>query len=93
MLELPAAEPLLQLAEATGSQLLLFDPAQGLNALASQILSERTQYKLTYTSHANTPGSHQVQIRITGDQIGDQDFLICFQSFVNDSFNSTHGSA
>jgi hypothetical protein len=67
MLELPEAEPLTQLAEATGGQLILFDPTQGLNSLASRILSERTQYELTYTSHANTPGSHQVQIRITGD--------------------------
>ena len=69
VIEQPEAEPLRQLAEATGGQLLLFDPSQGLNHLADQILAQRTQYQLTYTSRAVTSGTHQIQIRVTGDEL------------------------
>jgi len=78
VIEQPEAEPLRQLAEATGGQLLLFDLSQGLNHLADQILAQRTQYQLTYTSCAATSGSHQIQIRVTGDEL---DALSNFQNF------------
>ncbi|NIS82711.1 MAG: FHA domain-containing protein [Anaerolineales bacterium] len=64
-LEQPEAEPLRQIADATGGQLLLFDPDLGLNEFAERILAQRTQYQLTYTSKAITSGSHRVQVRLT----------------------------
>ena len=80
VIDQPEAEPLHQLAESTGGQLLLFDQSQGLNHLADQILAQRTQYQLTYTSRAVTSGTHQIQIRVTGDELdalsNTQDFEI-----------------
>lgn len=64
-LEQPEVEPLRQLADATGGQLILFDPDQGLNDFAERILAQRTQYQLTYNSKAITSGSHRVQVRLT----------------------------
>ena len=69
VIDQPETEPLRQLAEATGGQLLLFDLSQGLNHLADQILAQRTQYQLTYTSSAVTSGTHQIQVRVTGDEL------------------------
>lgn len=64
-MEQPEAEPLRQLAEATGGQFLLFDPNQGLSELAEKILAQRAEYKLTYPSNVISSGSHLVQIRLT----------------------------
>lgn len=64
-LEQPEAEPLRQIAEATGGQFLLLDPELGLRNFASNILAQRTQYELTYASQAITSGSHRVQVRLT----------------------------
>jgi hypothetical protein len=67
VMQQPEIEPLRQLAEATGGQLLLLDSSQGLTPLANQIIAQRIQYQLTFNSRVSSPGSHQVQIRVTGD--------------------------
>ncbi len=64
-MEQSEAEPLRQLAEATGGQFLLFDPKQGLSDLAGKILAQRSEYKLTYPSSVISSGSHLVQVRLT----------------------------
>ncbi|MEJ2562173.1 MAG: hypothetical protein P8Z42_05725, partial [Anaerolineales bacterium] len=64
-MEQPEAEPLRQLAEATGGQFLFFDPKLGLSGLAEKILAQRAEYKLTYSSNVISSGSHLVQIRLT----------------------------
>jgi hypothetical protein len=63
--ELPETAELRRLAEATGGQFQLFDPSSGLTSLGEQLLDERTQYQLTYTSSVNTTGSHLLQIQVT----------------------------
>jgi hypothetical protein len=67
VMQQPEIEPLRQLADATGGQLLLLDSSQGLTQLADKIIAQRIQYQLTYTSRVSSPGPHQVQIRVTGD--------------------------
>jgi pSer/pThr/pTyr-binding forkhead associated (FHA) protein len=68
-LEQPEADPLRELAEATGGELILLDPAQGLPNLATNIFSQRTQYELSYTSQAITPGVHEIQVQISADGV------------------------
>lgn len=67
IMQQPEIEPIRQLADDTGGQLILLDFSQGLGNLADQILAQRIQYKLIYTSRVSSPGAHQVQIRVTGD--------------------------
>lgn len=69
ILESAQAEPLRQLAEESGGELLLFDGQAGLDPLAGRILEQRTQYQLTYPSQVNQRGSHQVQVRIDGQGV------------------------
>jgi hypothetical protein len=66
-LEQPEADPLRELAESTGGNLILLDPTQGLPNLATNIISQRTQYQLTYTSQAITTGVHAIQVQISAD--------------------------
>lgn len=68
-LEQPEADPLRELAETTGGNLILLDPAQGLPNLATNIISQRMQYQLTYTSQAITTGVHAVQVQISADGV------------------------
>ncbi len=63
-IEQPEAEPLRQLAEATGGQFLLFDPNLGLSDLEEKILAQRSEYKLSYPSNVIASGSHLLQIRL-----------------------------
>jgi len=61
---LPQASSLQQLAAGTGGALLVFDPALGLRDLAEQILDQRTQYQISYTSGVNLSGTHSVRLRL-----------------------------
>jgi len=63
--DLPETASLRQLAEQTNGRFTLFDPATGLVSLAEQILSQRTQYRLSYTSGLNASGDHTLQVRLT----------------------------
>ena len=64
---LPQAANLQQLAQGTGGTLLVFDPAEGLLGLADQVLDQRTQYQISYTSGVNLSGTHSVRVRLTAD--------------------------
>lgn len=66
--ELPETADLHRLAETTGGRFQLFDPLLGLTSLAEQVLDERTQYELTYTSAVNTTGNHTIQIQVTAGE-------------------------
>lgn len=61
-LEEPESQPLLELAQATGGQLLLYDPDTGFDALTGLVLDQRYQYRLDFTSQANTPGTHTIRV-------------------------------
>ncbi len=63
----PAAELLRRLANETGGEFFLFDPAEGLSGLADQILAQRLQYQLTYRSRITSAGDHTVQVRVGAD--------------------------
>ena len=62
--ELPPTLALRQLAEATGGEYLRFEPGMSLADLATQLLDQRVQYRLTYQSPVNVPGTHKVQVRV-----------------------------
>jgi hypothetical protein len=62
---LAQASNLRQLAEGTGGALLIFDPPGGLRELAEQILDQRAQYQVSYTSGVNLSGTHLVRLRLT----------------------------
>jgi len=63
-LEQPEVEPLRELAESTGGQFLAFDPEDGIGAVADRILDQRFQYKVTFSSQADTPGTHLIQVQV-----------------------------
>ena len=66
-LEQPEVEPLKELAESTGGKFLAFDPERGMGSIADLILDQRFQYKVTFSSRADTPGTHLLQIQVTDD--------------------------
>ncbi len=66
-LELPEVEPLMELAESTGGQFLAFDPEGGMGAVIDRILDQRFQYKITFSSRADTPGIHLLQVQVRDD--------------------------
>lgn len=68
-LDLPEVEPLRELASATGGEFRSFDAEVGIKDLAEQIVQQRHQYRLTYTSQANASGSHSLQIAAEVDGI------------------------
>jgi hypothetical protein len=61
-LEDPAVQPLRDLAEATGGQFLVYEPTVGFSELSGLVLDQRYQYQLSFTSLANTPGAHTIQV-------------------------------
>jgi len=67
--DLPDVEPLRELAASTGGQFLAFDLEGGMGAIADRILNQRYQYQVTFSSQANTSGTHSLQI-----QVGDNEF-------------------
>lgn len=66
-LEQPEVEPLRELADATGGQFLAFDLEGGMQSVANRILDQRVQYKVTFSSQADTPGTHLLQVQISDD--------------------------
>jgi hypothetical protein len=62
--ELPQTLALQQLAVATGGEYLRFEPGVSLEELAARLLDQRVQYRLTYQSPVNVPGTHKVQVRL-----------------------------
>ncbi|MFQ5942719.1 MAG: FHA domain-containing protein [Anaerolineales bacterium] len=66
-LEQPEVEPLQELADSTGGQFLAFDPERGLGEVAGRILDQRYQYKVTFYSQADTPGTHMVRIQVSDE--------------------------
>lgn len=69
-LELPEAQPLRRLADRSGGQLVLLNPAApGLTELADRVLDQRTQYRLQYRSRLRQSGSHQIQVLYQGNEI------------------------
>jgi hypothetical protein len=69
ILEFPEMDNFQLLADATGGELIFFDANEGLNALADRILTRRMLYDLSYTSKANSTGSHNLQVRVTSDNL------------------------
>jgi hypothetical protein len=67
-LEQPEVEPLRELAESTGGQFLAFDTEDGIAAVTDRILDQRVQYKVTFSSQADTPGTHLLQVQIDDDE-------------------------
>jgi hypothetical protein len=60
----PEGLALRELAQATGGDLAVFRPSEGLAGMASQLLARRDVYRLRYRSRANTSGPHNVQVRV-----------------------------
>lgn len=57
-----------RLAEATGGQVILLDRADPqLTNLADRILSQRTQYQVSYQSGVTETGFHELQAQVTGE--------------------------
>jgi len=69
ILEFPEIDNFQLLADATGGELIFFDADEGLNTLADRILTRRMLYDLSYTSKANSAGSHNLQVRVTSDSV------------------------
>jgi len=65
--EQPGLEPLRLIAEATGGQLILYNPQDGLQGLAEQIISFRSVYQLSYPSLIQTGGEHTIQVEANLD--------------------------
>jgi hypothetical protein len=68
-MEGPEAQPLIEIAEQTGGQVILFDEETGLTSLADIVASQRTQYEVTYPSNIVTAGPHTVQVQLGGQDI------------------------
>lgn len=67
LLDYPELENMRLLANATGGEMIFFNPDQGLLSLAERILSQRTLYYLTYSSSANSSGTVQLQVQATDE--------------------------
>lgn len=67
MLETPEADNLRLLAQDTGGELIIFDQEIGLTFLTQRMLSQRTQYLLTYVSQITLPGDHQLRLNLDTD--------------------------
>ncbi len=63
-IDTPGAERMRQLALQTGGAFSVFDPGQGLQALAEKVIGRRYIYSLIYTSQASTSGPHQVEVQV-----------------------------
>jgi hypothetical protein len=67
VLEYPEMENMRLLANATGGEMIFFNPDEGFLPLANRINSQRTLYQLTYTSRVNSSGPVQLQVQATSD--------------------------
>lgn len=68
-LDLPAAASLRLLAHSTGGEFLLLDPGTDLSGLGTRIAGQRLQYLLTYTSPAQSSGTHSLQAVVQQDDL------------------------
>lgn len=68
-LDLPAAASLRLLAQSTGGVFMLLEPGGSLSDLMTRITGQRTQYELTYTSPAQSPGMHSLQAQVTRNEL------------------------
>ncbi len=66
-LEQPEIEPLRELAESTGGQFLAFDTEGGLQTVVDRILDQRVRYQITFTSQADTAGTHLLQLQVSDE--------------------------
>jgi hypothetical protein len=78
ILDFSQVDNLRLLAEATGGEMIFFDPEEGLGSLAERVLSQRMQYQVRYISLANSSGSHSVRVRVAEDGL---DVLSDLQEF------------
>jgi len=69
ILEFPEVDNFRLLADATGGEMILFQPEEGLTTLADRIVTLRMLYELSYTSKVNSTGSHNLQVRVTTDGV------------------------
>ena len=69
VLEQPEVEILIQIAEETGGQLILFNDDEGLDRLIDLIISQRTQYSLNYTSQIIDSGPHEIKVQLIIEDI------------------------
>ena len=68
-LEQPEVEPLRELAASTGGEFIAFDPEAGMTEVADRILDQRYQYRVTFSSGADTPGTHLLQVQVREDDV------------------------
>ena len=64
VLDQPEAVILNQIAEETGGQVILFNDDDGLDQLIDLIISQRTQYSLSYTSQIIDSGPHEIKVQL-----------------------------
>jgi len=69
IVEQPEVETFELLASETGGVLTFFDSDQGLLELAQEMIAFRTQYQLTYRSLATTSGPHEINVRLSSNEI------------------------
>jgi hypothetical protein len=67
VLDQPEAVILNQIAEETGGQVILFNDDEGLDQLIDLIISQRTQYSLSYTSQIIDSGPHEIKVQLIID--------------------------
>jgi hypothetical protein len=67
VLEQPEVEILIQIADETGGQLIVFNDDDGLDRLIDLIISQRIQYSLKYTSQIIESGPHEARVQLVID--------------------------
>lgn len=61
-LEAPELQPLRELAAATGGEFLTFEAEASIQQLAEQIVQQRQQYRIAFSSRADSSGTHTLQV-------------------------------
>jgi hypothetical protein len=67
VLDQPEAVILNQIAEETGGQVILFNDDEALDQLIDLVISQRTQYSLSYTSQIIDSGPHEIKVQLIID--------------------------
>jgi hypothetical protein len=67
VLDQPEAVILNQIAEETGGQVILFNDDEGIDQLIDLVISQRTQYSLSYTSQIIDSGPHEIKVQLIID--------------------------
>jgi hypothetical protein len=79
LVDSPEADNLRILAEDTGGEFIIFDPELGLSFLAQRILSQRTQYLLSFVSQITLPGDHQLRVGLNSDSFQAESPILNFR--------------